>query len=223
MPARIYVVRHGETAENREGIIQGQLDTTLNESGVIQAQVVAEALRDIPFTAAFSSDLQRAAKTAEAILSYHPSISLIRQPALRERYMGELQGIKVQRGQPARKEDSLRLEKMPAFTARILSWWQESIVKPLSNLPAGQEEHVLVVSHGAFIATLVRGLAYSEWIPREGVNGRLVCLNTSVTTLEMGDDKKWRLVKYADVSHFLKPELAVQINYDDRHTERREA
>jgi broad specificity phosphatase PhoE len=29
--ARVYIVRHGETTSNKEGIIQGHLDTALNE------------------------------------------------------------------------------------------------------------------------------------------------------------------------------------------------
>ena len=29
----IYIIRHGETNENRQGIIQGQMDTQLNDAG----------------------------------------------------------------------------------------------------------------------------------------------------------------------------------------------
>ena len=58
---RIYLVRHGETEANRKGIIQGQLDTSLNETGIRQAQNVARALQTIPFKKAYSSDLSRAA------------------------------------------------------------------------------------------------------------------------------------------------------------------
>ena len=60
--ARVYIVRHGETDANREGIIQGQLDTVLNPAGILQAQLVADALEDVPLGAAYSSDLQRARK-----------------------------------------------------------------------------------------------------------------------------------------------------------------
>lgn len=53
-------VRHGETNENRNKIIQGQMDSALNELGLRQADAVAEALKNVPFTHAFSSDLSRA-------------------------------------------------------------------------------------------------------------------------------------------------------------------
>lgn len=58
--ARVYLVRHGETDANRDGIIQGQLNTPLNDIGRKQASLVGEALRDIPFDIAYSSDLDRA-------------------------------------------------------------------------------------------------------------------------------------------------------------------
>lgn len=74
MPAqfRMYIVRHGETEWNRIRKIQGQLDIPLNETGLKQAGLVAEALKDIPFVRAFSSDLQRAAK-AGTLTSRLPS------------------------------------------------------------------------------------------------------------------------------------------------------
>ena len=60
--ARVYIVRHGETDHNRQGIIQGQLDTALNAAGIEQARLAADALEAVPFGVAYSSDLQRARK-----------------------------------------------------------------------------------------------------------------------------------------------------------------
>ena len=62
--AIVYLVRHGETEENRQGVMQGQLDTPLNDAGVEQARLAADALEDVPFRAAYSSDLQRAWKVS---------------------------------------------------------------------------------------------------------------------------------------------------------------
>jgi hypothetical protein len=58
--ARVFFVRHGETDSNRDRIVQGQLDTQLNATGLQQAAMTAEALRHITFDKAFTSDLQRA-------------------------------------------------------------------------------------------------------------------------------------------------------------------
>ena len=59
---RVYIVRHGETQENRDGIIQGQRDTALNAIGLEQARMAGEALKDAKLGIAFSSDLSRAVK-----------------------------------------------------------------------------------------------------------------------------------------------------------------
>ena len=82
---RIYIVRHGETEENKQKIIQGQLDTELNLEGEKQADLVAKALRNIPFDVCYSSDLKRAASTAEKILVHHSGVRLEKPSALRER------------------------------------------------------------------------------------------------------------------------------------------
>lgn len=60
--AKIYFVRHGETDENRRGLIQGHLDTNLNAIGLEQSEVVAKELQSVPFDEGFSSDLKRAMK-----------------------------------------------------------------------------------------------------------------------------------------------------------------
>lgn len=59
---RVYVVRHGETDWNRTRKLQGQSDVSLNETGLKQSMLVGEALKDVPFVSAYSSDLQRAVK-----------------------------------------------------------------------------------------------------------------------------------------------------------------
>lgn len=63
--AIVYLVRHGETTENRAGIMQGQRDTELNAAGLEQAQLAANALENVRFAAAHSSDLSRAVKVSE--------------------------------------------------------------------------------------------------------------------------------------------------------------
>ena len=59
---RIFLVRHGETEQNRLGIVQGTMDTVLNEEGIKQAELVAEELKEIPFSCVLSSDLKRCLK-----------------------------------------------------------------------------------------------------------------------------------------------------------------
>jgi broad specificity phosphatase PhoE len=84
-PTSVYIVRHGQTEENKQNIIQGHLDTILNSEGERQSDLVAKALKDIPFDVCHSSDLRRATSTAKRILVHHPSVELQTHVAVRER------------------------------------------------------------------------------------------------------------------------------------------
>ncbi len=63
----LILVRHGETAWNVEQVFRGTVDVELNETGIRQARLLAEYLKDRPISAVYSSPLQRAVKTAEEI------------------------------------------------------------------------------------------------------------------------------------------------------------
>ncbi|PIL24305.1 hypothetical protein GSI_14058 [Ganoderma sinense ZZ0214-1] len=153
--ARVYIVRHGETDANRQGVIQGQLDTALNEAGIQQARLVADALEDVPLGAAYSSDLQRARKTwadlghryplvraahsidpgppayawatqtAEIVLENHPKVELEAVEALRERFMGQWQGGPVAK----RSNPPPDLEPLIDFNARGVEWWNRTVAR----------------------------------------------------------------------------------------------
>ena len=65
---KIYTVRHGQTDWNSLGLNQGWVDTPLNTTGLFQALQARNRLKDIKFNIAYSSPLQRAAKTCQIIL-----------------------------------------------------------------------------------------------------------------------------------------------------------
>jgi broad specificity phosphatase PhoE len=64
---RLFLVRHGETAENLRMVYLGLTDAPLTESGEHQACNVADALSQFPVQVVFSSPLRRAADTATRI------------------------------------------------------------------------------------------------------------------------------------------------------------
>lgn len=65
---KIYIVRHGETALNSKGVLQGRLDEPLNQNGLDLAVLTGRALKDIHFDHCISSPLNRALETAKIIL-----------------------------------------------------------------------------------------------------------------------------------------------------------
>src|SRR6266508_5318337 len=90
---RLIIVRHGESEWNRTGRYQGQCDATLSALGLRQAEALAGRLQREPLDAIFTSPLQRAAKTAEAIARYHPSVPFEPISALLEIGHGDGEGL----------------------------------------------------------------------------------------------------------------------------------
>jgi phosphoserine phosphatase len=74
----ILLVRHGETAWNREGRYQGRTDIPLSPDGEQQVRALGDRLRHVDIAIAISSPLSRARATAEAILgaSGIPAVSV---------------------------------------------------------------------------------------------------------------------------------------------------
>ena len=67
----IYLVRHGQTAWNREEIFRGRTDVPLDETGLKQAELAGEYLKEVKIDAIYSSPLSRALETAEKIARFH--------------------------------------------------------------------------------------------------------------------------------------------------------
>jgi broad specificity phosphatase PhoE len=63
----IYLVRHGQTAWNKEEIFRGRTDVPLNEMGLREASLAAEYFRGTEIQAIYSSPLSRAWQTAGKI------------------------------------------------------------------------------------------------------------------------------------------------------------
>ncbi|KAJ8391079.1 hypothetical protein AAFF_G00097000 [Aldrovandia affinis] len=93
------IVRHGETQYNKDKLLQGQgVDLPLSATGLQQAESVGNYLRDLKFTNAFVSDLQRARQTANIIVrnNLHCSgIEMVTDSLLKERSFGIAEGRPV--------------------------------------------------------------------------------------------------------------------------------
>ncbi len=155
---RVLIVRHGETRENVERIIQGQLDTDLNERGRTQADTTGRFLATTRIDRIIASPLKRAADTARAILKHQSSGSLQLEfdDRLKERAFGVLEG-KVYNGGAKKPEDTEGIERMEPFSERLASFWNDLVTRaavPDSD-PAERTETVVLVSHGAAISALM--------------------------------------------------------------------
>ena len=95
----LYLVRHGQTDWNLNGQIQGQSDIPLNDTGRTQANNVADKLSRFNLEYIISSDLNRAAETAQ-IIGNKLNIRVEYDARLREYDFGTLTGMTRKRLDP---------------------------------------------------------------------------------------------------------------------------
>jgi probable phosphoglycerate mutase len=62
----VYLVRHGETEWNLTGRRQGQLDSPLSESGMMEVQRTAKRIESLPDVAPFAVEVQRWSQLIQA-------------------------------------------------------------------------------------------------------------------------------------------------------------
>ncbi len=156
---RMFLIRHGETDWNIEGRWQGQIDVPLNENGIRQAGEIAQAMRGKDIGMIFSSDLERARQTADAIgKALGVKVNLDRR--LREIHQGEWQGLLISEIQERyhaefikRKKDPLAVAPPGGETARQV---QERVLDFIQDLTARYTHmNIAVVSHGFAIAIII--------------------------------------------------------------------
>ena len=158
-----WLVRHGQTDWNLEGRYQGQADTPLNPTGMEEAERAARQLENRPFQEVYSSDLQRAKRTAEMIARSR-NVPIHIDPRLREISLGEWEGQifnLIQERYPQeveeRKQNPLTFRAPGGESVEEIWVRVKQAVKEIADKNSGKE--VVLVSHGLVLATL---LAYAR-------------------------------------------------------------
>ena len=98
----LFLVRHGETQENLDGILQGHLPGRLTANGVRQAETLRRELAGERFDVLLVSDLARTVATAR-VLNEAFGLPLVTTSLLRERDWGSLT-LAVRRSRPMWRE-----------------------------------------------------------------------------------------------------------------------
>ena len=88
----LFLIRHGQTTANLEGIYSGHSDVKLTELGISQAEGIRPILEKYIFDRIYSSDLSRAVETAKLAI---PGCEPIQTPLLREISIGDLTGESI--------------------------------------------------------------------------------------------------------------------------------
>lgn len=119
---RLYLVRHGETVDNVNCILQGQTQGCLTPEGIKQAESVRDRMAGERIDAFVSSDLKRSYDTCSIIAAPH-EMDVVTTPLLRERDWGGFTGMYI----PDLKgkvwpDDVETLEAMRARAGRFLDF-----------------------------------------------------------------------------------------------------
>ena len=89
---KIFLIRHGETQWNNEGLFQGQIDIPLNDVGISQALATARTSLQWGLTALYSSPLKRTMQVSRQISSM-TGVPIKQDSGFMELNLGSLEGI----------------------------------------------------------------------------------------------------------------------------------
>jgi len=173
---QIYVIRHGETPSNAARIVQTP-ETPLSALGVEQAERVAQRLAGSGIEQILSSDLPRAAMTAQRIAAA-TGAPVDHDSLLQERNFGDARGTpydEIEGGLFAAEFEPPNGESWATFDARVVRAWQR--VGEVATRASG---NLAVVTHGLVCFSLARHLLE---LPA-GVSAPLRFANTAVTIVE---------------------------------------
>jgi probable phosphoglycerate mutase len=196
---RLYHVRHAQTAWNALELAQGHTDVELDETGREQAELLARAFVSVDLAKVWSSDLRRSADCARGIAD-HSGAELILDPRLRERKMGEWEGLPY--GEFNRRfrgaavaDDPYLMKTVPPGGESLYDVWAR--IEPLRRELEKVKGTCVVVTHGGtcslFLAQLLKANIETARSFRFA--------NAGITELERRQDGLFNLVRYNDARH----------------------
>ena len=192
MSHRLTLLRHGQSLANRDGVVQGHLDSPLSDLGREQTESIARAWlsEGVRFDQIIASPLLRARETAE-IIAARMGLPLELDASWMERDLGHAQGMSID----AFLELSGRRPASPfgpVFGDGEGAW-------DLYLRAAGAAQAVvrrspgryLIVSHGGLLNAALRAMLGIA--PGTGRAPRFNFSNAGHAHLEMDDEGAWTL------------------------------
>ncbi len=199
MKTTVIFIRHGQTDWNAGRRWQGHANIPLNEVGELQAALLAQRLSHWPIQTIYSSDLLRAAATAQALgaaLGIEPTIDA----KWRERHVGRFEGLTMDEiiAQFPEAWESMRTGPLDPPGGETQDEVFERVGAAFDELVARHEgEMTAVVSHGGTIHAAVH---YALDLPPSALGRLSFRGNTGISVIEI-DDSLPRLVRLNDIAH----------------------
>lgn len=166
----LYLVRHGQTAHNRERIVQGRrIDSTLDATGRRQAEALARRFADAPLDALYASPLRRARQTVRVVAEQHPRLDVRYDEDLEEISWGCFEGEPTSEAMDGAFGD-VRADWRDGHFDRAVEGGESvldvqkralRVVRGILDAHAGGT--VLAVAHGRFLRILIASLLEEEY------------------------------------------------------------
>lgn len=135
---RLYLMRHGETVDNVNRILQGQTDGRLNDNGLRMAEEASRRMAGEAIDVFFSSDLGRCVDTCRIMARPHGK-PIVQTPLLRERDWGSLTGLYIPDLKGREWPDDIETTEQMRMRAETFLHWIRAEY---------QGKSLLVVGHG---------------------------------------------------------------------------
>ena len=204
----LVLIRHGETAWNAAGRIQGQLDVPLSSTGMWQAGRLAErfgaeaAAQGPPLAAIYSSQLARAWSTAQPVAD-RLGLPVRPEPRVQERSFGIFQGHTLDEVSKLWPDDFVRWRARDPEAAMPQGESAHQVIarvtSALEDLTAAHPgDRIAIFTHGGILDVAYRiacGLAWDA--PRQHV-----MLNASINRVAAGAQPlRLALLDWGDIDH----------------------
>lgn len=194
---KLHLVRHGETIQNAQRIIQGQQPGELSPLGKLQSKRLADRLHALSFDYIYCSDLQRTRDTLAPFLE-RSEREVEYTHEIRERSFGQLEGLPGERYLEELERTGLsRIDYRPPDGENFYDL-QERTDRFLNRIKDGHlGQSVMLMSHGgtirAFLATLLN--KSMDDLLRDDIQ------NTSLSIVDIFEDGTTRPQAINDHSH----------------------
>ena len=151
-PKKIYLVRHGQTDFNLQGVVQGSgIDAPINDTGLAQAQAFFESYKDIKFDQLYHTALIRTKQSIQQFIDLGiPTVAL---PELNEISWGDYEGTPMTPEEGEYYRHMLQQWKEGNLDYAIAGGESPNIVaqrmrRGIAKILEGPGEIVLVCMHG---------------------------------------------------------------------------
>jgi broad specificity phosphatase PhoE len=180
---KVYVIRHGESQYNKDGLYTGWTNVPLTEKGKEDAKRVGALLSGVKFDKIYTSDLMRAMNTAEIAI---PGCVYETNEKFREINVGNMAGRLISES-TAEKKSLYANVGYSSECGESRAEFAESVKKARKELESLDYERIAIFCHGGWLRTFLD--AVMECFTSRS---KIICNNCAMAVFEY-NGSIWRL------------------------------